>query len=120
MEDALGLKVQFKDRAGRGEISIRYSSPEEAQMVVNRLTATYFGIGPQDLEAGRTPPEANGERWATDDDDLRKSDIILPPEEEWEDDDDWENIELSEADKKLLDWDRLRQHLKGEGKGEEE
>lgn len=50
MEDALGLKVSFRDRAGKGEISIRYNSPDEARRIVDRLTATYFGLGPQDIQ----------------------------------------------------------------------
>jgi len=49
MEDALGCKVRFKDRAGRGEICIAYSSPEQARSIVDKLTGTYFGIGAGDI-----------------------------------------------------------------------
>lgn len=43
MEDALNLKVRFVDRAGRGTITIHYRYVEQAQMIVDLLTKTYFG-----------------------------------------------------------------------------
>ena len=43
MRLALGMKVEFADRGGRGKISISYKSPEEAQYVCDLLTKPYYG-----------------------------------------------------------------------------
>ena len=45
MRLALGMKVEFADRGGRGKISITYKSPEEAQYVCDLLAKPYYGAG---------------------------------------------------------------------------
>ena len=45
IEDALGFKVQIKDRAGRGQIVVQYKSPKEFQEIVGRLVRTFDGAG---------------------------------------------------------------------------
>lgn len=93
IEDALGYKVRFKDRAGKGEIRIFYNSPKQAQGIVEKLTQAYFGLGPQDIgkDPGHDPDyegaDDDGAVWISDDD-LDAFDIDLGNEEDWDLDDD--------------------------------
>jgi len=49
LEDALGVKVRIKDQAGRGSISIRYTSPDQVRMIMDKLTRTFFAADTDSL-----------------------------------------------------------------------
>ena len=88
IEDALGYKVRFKDRAGKGEIRIFYNSPKQAQGIVEKLTRVYFGLGRQDIgeDPGHDPDYEDG-AWISDEE-LEPMDLDIGKEEDWDFDDD--------------------------------